>query len=120
MDNDLDLPSDHAPIAVTPLFPPVVDRVALSVRAGSLGDDAVLYSRSRQKSQLKRPIKLCNINVDNFLGELSRVDIPQGITDVDADVSRLTNILYNCACASKCAPVALPVDVTVNRWERLE
>lgn len=118
MNNDLDLPSDHAPIAVTRL-PPVVDRVSLGVRASSLGDHTVLYSMCKEKSQLNRPIKVLNINVDNFTGDLSRADIPQFVADVDTNLSQIIDILYSCASASVCVQVTPSVDVTVSRWERL-
>ena len=65
VNNDLNLPSDHAPIAVA-LSPTLVDRAALAVRAGALGDHATLYSRCQQKSKVKCPIKLCNINIENL------------------------------------------------------
>lgn len=92
--------------------------MSLGVRACFLGGHAALYPRCKQKSQLKRPIKFSNINVENIIGELSRVDIPQFVPDISTAVNHMTNVLYRCASASGCVPVTPPVYVTVNRWER--
>ena len=118
VNNDLSLPSDHAPIAAV-ISPPVVDRRSLDMRARSLGDHATLYSRCRQRSQPRRHVKYEDINNENFIGELSRFDIPQFNEDIDTTVKQMTDILHDCAIASMSVQVTPIPDNSLIRWERL-
>lgn len=116
--DDLDLPSDHAPIAVT-VSPSAVDIVNLKVRACSLGDHSTLYLNCKKKSPLTRPIKFCSILKDTFIEKLSQSEIPQVEPSIDSAINQVTDIFYRNANASQYVAVAPPVDVTVSRWERL-
>ena len=116
VNNDLSLPSDHAPIAIV-LSPPSVDRVSLGERARYLGDHATLYTTCNN-SQCKRPIKFSNISQEGFCGALSRYNVP-GLDDVNVAVENCNGVLYKCAKAGKCIPRDQVVDSTVSRWERL-
>ena len=118
VDQDLTLPSDHATISIV-LFTPVVDMLSLDVRSRSLGDHATLYSNCKQKFQLNRNIKFCNIDKASCSDKLFQVNIPQVDVDTDTTVSRMTDILHSCAKASRYSPVTPPADAIVSRWERL-
>ena len=115
--NDLGLPSDHAPISVC-IQPPVINRDLLLVTARRLGDHAALYTS--YNNHLVKPVKFNRINVEHFLGELSRCDIPDCTDDdINADIIALTNCLYKCASKSSRQPNQVAVDAALSRWERL-
>ena len=64
--DDLTLPSDHAPIAVS-LSPTRADRAALVARARGLGDHATLHSSCNHANLVKRPLKFNTINVKAYV-----------------------------------------------------
>lgn len=89
--DDNGLPSDHALISVCVQLP-VVSREWLLGRARGLGDLAVVHTSNRR--HLRKSVKFIKINVENFLGELSRCYIPDCTGDVNVDIDVLSDMLH--------------------------
>lgn len=114
--DDLSQPSDHAPISVC-VQPPKASREMSLGRAHLLGDYAVMYSS--HKTHLEKPVKFSKIDVEHFLGELSRCDIPDCTDDVNANIDALIDIQYRCSNRSSRNLNPAAIDPAYSRWERL-
>lgn len=78
----------------------------------------LLYG-GRNGSYLRKSTKYSNTDVEKLKRELFRCDIPDLIDNID--VNALTDIMDKCGgvSAHKRKPAAVPVDSSLDRWERL-
>ena len=103
INNDISLPSDHAPISIS------IDVACLSTfrlesllhRASSLGDHAVLHTKHSQRRMTNRPIRFEDIDIDQLRNNLQTTDPPLIQADLDSNVKVLANTLYACAKQSR-------------------
>lgn len=114
---NFELPSDHAPISLT-LQPPSVNLDSLSVRASNLGDHAVLYS-CQNGSLVRKSIKFHEVNQATFLELLCQHDQPVVEGDAGVAAQHVSDVLYECASASRITVASPDPDTALSRWERL-
>lgn len=68
---------------------------------------------------MKKCISMINVDVELFLEELSRKSVPDIDTNIDENVIRVTETLYQCVQKARCVTGRHSVEVTHDRWERM-
>jgi len=121
INQDLSLPSDHAPIGIA------IDVLSLShmkldnilLRSSSLGDHAVLHSKNNEPRLVKRPIRYDEIDQDLFSENIQVRDPPVVQDDFQNTVEEIANTLYQCSRDSKVQPRVIHHNETQTRWQRI-
>lgn len=116
----IDLPSDHAPITAT-VNVTGVDLDNLSVRASTLGGHAVLLGTAGRSRLVRKPVRFCEIDKENFVRHIAQQMPCIQDDDVNSYVNNLSDTLYTYAKSSvvlneEVSPVSR---MELGRWERL-
>ncbi len=93
---DFMLPSDHAPITIT-MSVPDQNLNNLSLRAGYLGDHAILYNPDCSGRKAKKPLHMSTIDERKFLDKIHLIDIPSEVDQIENVVKNVSNNMYECA-----------------------
>lgn len=115
---NLELPSDHAPISLS-LILPCTDMDILRSRAQYLGDHAVLYSQSSNNQGAIKPLNMNIIDERLFISNLLQLNVPSECEDINIYADNVTATLYQCARDSKRVSNVQVVNDGIGRWERL-
>ena len=117
---DLQLPSDHAPLAITMLLSHI-ELEKLKERANSLGGHAVLNVCSN-KNECVQPINMQCVDIELLQRNFQSAPV-DGIVNgtIDEQVTELTEVLYKCVKSAKCGTRQVEVrhDRSLSRWERM-
>lgn len=113
---DCSVPSDHAPIAVT-LSKPNCNVDELNVRAGYLGDHAVLHNNSANKL-CKRPVMYGDVVQSRFEDVLRQCALPVN-GDINVTAEGMTEMLYECIRKSENRTCDNYDGNNLSRWERM-
>ncbi|XP_045124370.1 uncharacterized protein LOC123512192 [Portunus trituberculatus] len=117
VNQDVSLPSDHAPISVS-LKPPSFNMNSLYDRACELGAHAALISPSHSRL-VEKPIKFDSIDPEMFSAVLSLHDPPSSDDSVEAMTRNIRDTLYKCAGESRVGNQTPQYDERLGRWDRL-
>ena len=115
-----ELPSDHAPLALTMLID-TTSLKELECRAEWLGDHVVLHSQI-PTNRMVRPVKIENVDLEMLKQRLEECEIPNASESVDVSANRITEALYECVRKAKCTQQnsrAGSGNETQSRWERM-
>ena len=117
---DIPLPSDHAPVAIT-VHPPNVDVACLCSCAQYLGDHATLYTRVSDKPFVKQPLQLDKINVESFCDALARRDLHLlNHNNIDDYMNAISDVSYTCSRETQNESIMIPSNnQSLERWDRL-
>ena len=113
---DLSLPSDHSPLSFT-----LEHRICLDTlleQASFLGDHAVLHHKNKRIVG-KKPIKYSHVNHHSFLDNLSQYELPSVDLETEPAIQGVSEILYECAAASRTTTQPSQVDSNLSRWNNL-
>ena len=125
-DQNLNLPSDHAPISVlvntTYFDSPVMLSERLLHGASELGSHATLHRDSTTQQLCKHGVKFRDVDPNKFSEMMTTANLPE-IEDpcqIGEVISEITNVLYDCTQASK----NRQIDKSCNnkqsdRWKRI-
>ena len=114
-----DLPSDHAPVAVT-ITVKGMDLDSTLARASSLGGHAALCGPASKVKQVKKPLRFHMIDKGLFSRNIgSRCDDINMDANIDLVASQVAEVVYSVAERSVGRTVAGRYQDTLSRWERL-
>ena len=114
-----DLPSDHAPVAVT-ITVKGMDLDSTLARASSLGGHAALCGPASKVKQVKKPLRFHMIDKGLFSRNIgSRCDDINMDANIDLVASQVAEVVYSAAERSVGRTVAGRYQDTLSRWERL-